>query len=731
MYCENCGKELAENDMYCPVCGAYVTRPEQPFQPAQPVQSAPDIQIKNRKKRKLIVVLVCLCLAIGAAAACMVFLLLGRTQEKTIEKFETAMNANDKEAMLTLMFPKEQKDVGRQLFRDGDLDLISWSSDLREASGPVTLKRRETQAVEEADSALCEDVEKLLLIDAGVSYKKMEIVSLDVTGDKESEDSLAQVLMYQVGKNWYILPGCIQFVEKDRQASDIRQAGEIQAEIEDCLADSQVWEDMQMYVDIPISVEEDIEYLPQSFQNAYQNNTESSRTLRYTKYGAQGYAFSFDVYGSVKVYISSETSMDEWQVVPQIEEAYYTGETKEVEATNSTYSFIKMISEKSPFLGYWQADNAGIYIGYNASGGNEGMAIYYAFGGTDYGIITPVDQWDCEGENGQLRYQKQTDSEITYEFTIKDEDKITVVCPDGQTYDFNKGQITDDIRKTFVGDWVCDGKSVMGQMGEERHLILCKTCGYVHGDVDNVDMTTEYHDARVVELYNGEALHYFVLREGLVVDLGGTRPTLVWTGDQYKMDEDNRLWYDTYIRESGGEEYSYVKDGTPEAEEMKQLGPVLRAYQEFMNKQGSTYLCRLVYINSDNIPELYFWDQNLMGNGVVAYNQNTGELVEESSGYAMEYRYREKEGILFEYFGMHMSAPRGYYQLAEDGSAFTGISSANAFYIDGHYQECEIDDQSVDEQTFIDYDKKYGELKSCYSDTMYSSVMEAYLSSND
>lgn len=74
----------------------------------------------------------------------------------------------------------------------------------------------------------------------------------------------------------------------------------------------------------------------------------------------------------------------------------------------------------------------------------------------------------------------------------------------------------------------------------------------------------------------------------------------------------------------------------------------------------------------------------------------------------------------------YVSAKGIYYQLAEDGSAFNEISGANAYYMDGHYQECEIDGQPVDEQTFIDYQNKYGELIKCYSDTMYSTVMEAY-----
>lgn len=114
-----------------------------------------------------------------------------------------------------------------------------------------------------------------------------------------------------------------------------------------------------------------------------------------------------------------------------------------------------------------------------------------------------------------------------------------------------------------------------------------------------------------------------------------------------------------------------------------------------------------------NLSDLITWSSNLREtNGMVALKYRESQAADDIQNMVRR--------------GMHMSAPRGYYQLAEDGSAFNEISGANAYYMDGHYQECEIDGQPVDEQTFIDYQNKYGELIKCYSDTMYSTVMEAY-----
>lgn len=53
-------------------------------------------------------------------------------------------------------------------------DLITWSSNLRETNGMVALKYRESQAADDIDPAVCQDVEKLLLAEAGVNYNKME-----------------------------------------------------------------------------------------------------------------------------------------------------------------------------------------------------------------------------------------------------------------------------------------------------------------------------------------------------------------------------------------------------------------------------------------------------------------------------------------------------------------------------------------------------------------------------
>ncbi len=152
---------------------------------------------------------------------------------------------------------------------------------------------------------------------------------------------------------------------------------------------------------------------------------------------------------------------------------------------------------------------------------------------------------------------------------------------------------------------------------------------------------------------------------------------------------------------------------------------VLPAYQEYINNQDDFEGCALIYVNGDDIPELYC--KTSYGKSIVSYCSNTGKVEALSGGYATTYSYKEKEGIVFDYLGMHETAPRAYYKLADDGSKFEVISKAEAIYnsSENRYEDCEIDGVAVDEQAFKDYENKYGELTNMPS-TLYKTVNEAY-----
>lgn len=588
-------------------------------------------EIKKTKKaktgiiRNIILAVIAVCV-VAAGALGSYYFLQGRSKAKTIKKYEQALNNNNKEDMLALMFPKEHREAGRNAFREGDVDLVTWSYNLREKDGSITLNLKDTTAVDEKDEALRADVEAVLLSDIGVSYDDMIVADLDVTCSKGDDDALSEVIMYQVGNMWYILPGCIQYVTEERQDSDIAQAKDIQEAINESLSDETVLEDMKNYHNFPISVENDLAYLPRSFVEAYNQNMGELQAFRYTQDGASGYSFSVDDRGNVSVYIASAKHIDEWQVVPSVADSYYNGTLREGEDGDRTFAYVKLISEKSPILGYWQSDQAGMYIGYNTSGGKEGFTVYLAL--RDYGneIMHTLAGFQCSGGDGYILYTyngtNSFHAQPEYKLVVNSDSSITLEASDvvevstsnikNITLEFTKGELDKNAKMKFAGTWIGeggDGRVYTGEFGNKKELILCDTCGYVH----DMEMTNtiskdgfDYHKDAVVELFDGENLQYIFPEEGLSVVEGGQK-MIAYRGDKYKLLEDGELTYVTYIENVSALNYIYAKNDSKKGAAIE----AATAYKEFLAKDSNIpHLMAigpysLVYLDGDDTPELF------------------------------------------------------------------------------------------------------------------------------
>lgn len=178
---------------------------------------------------------------------------------------------------------------------------------------------------------------------------------------------------------------------------------------------------------------------------------------------------------------------------------------------------------------------------------------------------------------------------------------------------------------------------------------------------------------------------------------------------------------------------------------------VLPAYQEYINSCADIKQlddCVLIYVNDDDIPELFCCFSNYEGIGygyeLLAYCQNTREITSIDANIFCSFAYVERSGIVQITegnggIGPGTLKPKTYYQLTDDCSTFEEVSHASAQYsekiLDNYdassaesWEECEIDGQPVDAQTFIDYDKKYGELISPYQyvSAPYNCIWEAY-----
>lgn len=146
----------------------------------------------------------------------------------------------------------------------------------------------------------------------------------------------------------------------------------------------------------------------------------------------------------------------------------------------------------------------------------------------------------------------------------------------------------------------------------------------------------------------------------------------------------------------------------------------LPAYAQFITENYGDYLnyghFTFMYINGDDIPELYYWEAYSNDWYLLAYSTSTDEAVVVEGPYIHSHfgidGYQEKEGILYEtgeYSGISIKA---FYKLSEDGSSCEEITSAERYEdYDLGSEEYSIDGETVGENEFEAFGMKYGKLK--------------------
>lgn len=685
--------------------------PEPPKPPKAP--KAPKTP-SSRKKIKLIALISIISFVVIAGLVACFFLFMGRSKEKVVTKYEKAFNEKDKDSMLSLMFPKDQIKDAKKLFKKDDFDFVSWSKDLRSDYGKVSLKLIDAVDAKEYDEYLCDDIEDILFDELDIAYEEIAVANLEVDCKDDDVEELSKVIIYKSGKDWYILPGLMQLIKAERQKDDLKTAEKIYDFIYDCLYDSDVMSCMEMYYGVVISIDKDLEYLPQEFRDAFNNLKYDS--LRNTEDGATGYAFMINDYGEVFIYISSEERVDEWAVFPNASSEYYTGEKQTPEDSNATdaCSYVQLVSDKSPILGYWQAEDAGMYIGYNTSGGTEGFTIYYSFAETFEGILNHLDSFEFSGGNGYITVE-DIKRECTYKFIVNNEKSITCEVSDGKSYEFEKNDINQSVRNNYVGEWIYSGIG-LGMVGDEMKVEVCNKCGYIHDE----NYKDDFHSSPVVELYNGKALVYIIPKEGLFAELGSDGSgEIVWEGYTYEVDEEGYLICSAYVIGGGGLPFEYVKKGSDAAK----IVEAVVAYQEFSEQFLEILGWTLIDIDDDGIPEAVLGCGDAYNAYVLSYKNGKLYSCPEGMLSRSEISIQKDTQCI-----MISSSPTGglygysFYKFSENG--FEEIGSAYVDELDVENIFYSVNGKEVSEKEYTDYIDSFGDFEHISFEC--SSIMDAY-----
>ena len=758
IYCGKCGTQLPSGATFCKTCGYKMDNASQGHKASvqedaksvskstQTTKSANSLTSKKKINP--------LPFIIGGGAVALIIvvvfiltIVMGRNMNQTVKKFAKAYSAENENKIISLMYPKDAKKDAESYYSSHDI-----VRQCKSLYGSADLSSYEVTAETDADSELQADFNTVIR-SMGITLETEELKKVTLSqGAESSSGKQFEVMMYRTGNRWYIVPNALEQVIANRQEEDVERGETIASAIQSTLASGQVQEAMSDYQNINISLTDDLEYLPQAFQDEFKTNMgkDSVSDLRHTDDGATGYAFKITDSGTVYVYISSDAHLDEWQISPDTTESYFAGEKREVTEqdkveNNKELRYVRLISEKSPLLGYWQADTAGMYIGYNTSGGDEGFTLYLLTNEGQYSNKSIINggAYALSGNNGRIDFQNDSSQ---YVINLQDAKNLTLHVEGNSLaegdYTFTQGDLDREILSQYEGVWINAGVVYGGITGDDLELTYHDDSYVVYsGDEEN-----KFNTEPFVALYDGMGtLSYIFPYKGLYVDYESPADSSI-----YKMLSYSEYTYtvngdrlDQSIHEADWQEYidySYVRDGSDEAEVLK----AVNAYQEFAKDNcDSIYKYSLFYIDEDNIPECRIFSvSGDLGDKEYLLTYKNGEIdyVCYYVGFGLSVKKDTSEIKIYTGYGNHFLTE--FYELTDGkfyikASAFA-ISESDKYWILDNIQDNSMhypgggEDvdfmQSVDKAAYDRLIDSFGtyDIEIAYYNNAYENFSDAY-----
>lgn len=651
MICKVCGKEILDDSVFCEFCGSKVDeeilkkrkREERKVQYQEKLESAKETskQIAETTKEKSKVIAeeakqkskklagdakekikaagekmkpkldefanklkgnkkkVIVCGSILVACIAIVLIVSAFTAgnpEKTWSRFVKAYTDKSRDKVVSMMIPESDEEAFERYLSDKSIDLGPHLDEYFEGKDLKSLKIAEKKS---GDDELKKYFD-LLLEDMSI---KMEYS--DVSLVKMSDST--EIFMYKADGKWYILPDGMDLMTDLAAGKDAENGSNIAWVIQAALTNVKVYDAMHAYGGVYFVLRDELPNLPQIFQDVIKEQVGEIPEVQNTRFGGRDFALYLNASQNViNVFVASDNYLDEWVMYPKLDESYKTGdkgsggEKVKTEDVQSELSYARLVDSNSSIAGYWQADGAGMYIGFDNFRGSDQFVIYSTF----EDVVFP-DAFDLNVGDRTIEGTGVLNDESWIQFNIKDKDNIDVVYKSHNddpelSYSFKRSDsgIGADVFSRFQGKWV-------GQYGNDiLELALDSNRGLIYDTKEDQsifsgDFTCLYdgkNNLRYIFPYRGDIAEAYEMYEPFI---GYDVFTYTLKGDELEY----------YYFDRGGrnvEGRTWYKEGSEEAN----VSRAIAAYDEYIGNLESETLCNLAYLDNDKIPECVYNSEN-------------------------------------------------------------------------------------------------------------------------
>lgn len=394
-------------------------------------------------------------------------------------------------------------------------------------------------------------------------------------------------------------------------------------------------------------------------------------------------------------------------------------------------------ADLSSMYGYWQCDDAAVYIESNMIDGKEDITTYCFLDIDDnvrlIGLSDILSDWPWNLQvNGTQLIYTNSDGSTEYRIELLSDGELSVSASDGYSGKLRRGEITREDRNKFIGAWIDSGEPPRGEAGREIDLEICDNCGYVVESDDSPDTILGHSDDhKLLELYlDSENAIGYIMPDFV----GDDKNILSVASYRYWLKSDDTL---SFVFDGGvtGYELTFNRAGSSNASSNLNdaddiPSDLVEAYENYTATMIGPDSYDMVDIDGDGIPECVVYcasgDVESAYVIVLSYKDehiySCGALSTRSELY-----YTEGAGSFALYYWSDDSEWEGYTVYEMTNGDFKAVTDINKSY-DSDLEEYvyTVNGESVDDGTYDDYVGDIEEENYYASTPSYNSIQDAF-----